>query len=127
MVHLDLIADRIAKYPGFLVADISKIPQEDSSFDVVLCVGSVLNYGNPMRGIGEFWRVLRPGGFLILEYERSGSPEYWWKHGFASACARVDTFYGRVETQLWAYGDQFIDGLLRFMASKESKKSVFMV
>ena len=42
----------------------------------------------------------------------SGSPEYWLHHGLSSACVRVDTFYGRVKTQLWAYGDQFIDGLL---------------
>ena len=112
MVHLDLTAARVAQFPNFIVGDISQIPIDDASFDVVLCVGSVLNYGNPILAIHEFQRVLRPGGLLVLEYERSGSPEYWSKHGASSACVRVDTFYGRVKTQLWAYGDEFIDGLL---------------
>jgi SAM-dependent methyltransferase len=116
MVHLDLTAERITQFPNFIVGDISTIPIADASFDVVLCVGSVLNYGNPILAIKEFQRVLRPGGLLVLEYERSGSPEYWSNHGTSSACVRVETFYGRVKTQLWAYGDEFIDGLLTIHA-----------
>lgn len=112
MVHLDLIAERIALLPDHAVGDIAKIPMADASFDVVLCVGSVLNYANPILAVREFQRILRPGGLLILEYERSGSPDYWLNHGLFSPCVRVDTFYGRIDTQLWAYGDQFIDGLL---------------
>jgi SAM-dependent methyltransferase len=112
MVHLDLLATNIVRFSDYIVADICSIPAEASSFDVVFCVGSVLNYSNPVLGIRELGRVLRPGGLLILEYERSGSPEYWWKHGPSAVCVCVDTFYGRVETQLWAYGDQFIDTLL---------------
>ena len=89
MIHLDLLADRIAQFPNSIVGDISSIPLEDSSIDAILCVGSVLNYGNPMLAIGEFQRVLRPGGTLILEYERSGSAEYWGTHGPSSACVRL--------------------------------------
>ena len=112
MVHLDLTVERVSHFPNFIICDVSEIPIADASFDVILCVGSVINYGNPILAIQEFKRVLRPGGVLIMEYERSGSPEYWSKHGLSSACVRVDTFYGRVKTQLWAYGDEFIDGIL---------------
>lgn len=112
MVHLDLIGERVSGFPEFLIGDVSQIPAEDASFDAILCVGSVINYANPIRGIGEFQRILRPGGLLILEYERSGSAEYWLEHGISAPCSRVRTFYGGVETQLWAYSDQFVDGLL---------------
>jgi hypothetical protein len=56
--------------------------------------------------------VLRSGGLLILEYERSASFEYLRRNGFSRACCRVETFYGKVPTWVWVYGDGFIDGLL---------------
>lgn len=112
MVHLDIMAEKISDCPEHIVGDVTAIPADDSSFDVILCVGSVINYANAADAICQFHRVLRPGGFLILEYERSNSPEYWWKHGFSAPSVLVDTFYGGVKTQLWAYSDQFVDGLL---------------
>jgi SAM-dependent methyltransferase len=72
----------------------------------------VLNYSNPIAGIAELFRVLRPEGLLILEYERSGSPEYWRTYGINKPCVYVETFYGDARTNLWAYDDSFIDGLL---------------
>jgi SAM-dependent methyltransferase len=125
MVHLDLAAERITHFPNYVIGDISNIPATEAFFDIVLCVGSVLNYANPILGIREFQRVLRPGGLLILEYERSGSPEYWSKHGPSAACVRVETFYGDVKTQLWAYGDQFIDGLLTMHSFRTIKELRF--
>lgn len=125
MSHLDLIGSTVAHLPNFLIGDISCMPVEDSSFDVILCVGSVLNYADPIRSVAECHRVLRPGGLLILEYERSGSPEYWRKHGLSSPCARVDSFYGRQQTQLWVYGDEFIDGLLVIQGFKKQKEFRF--
>jgi SAM-dependent methyltransferase len=125
MIHLDLAPTRISRFPGYIVGDISEIPAEDSLFDVVLCVGSVLNYGNPVSGLREFQRVLRPGGILILEYERSGSPEYWQEHGLSSACTLVDSFYGSIKTQLWVYADRFIDELLKTHHFKTLKERRF--
>ena len=112
MVHLDLVAERVTGIPGSIVGDIAKIPTSESRFDVVLCVGSVLNYGNPILAFQEFWRVMKPGGILVLEYERSGSPDHWINHGFEAPCVLATTFYGSLKTDLWVYGDQFIDGLI---------------
>ena len=112
MVHLDLVAARIDGIPNAIVGDVDSIPTSGNMFDIILCVGSVLNYSNPIATIREFYRVLKPGGTLILEYERSGSPDYWLQHGLSAPCVRTTTFYGKVSTQLWAYGDQFIDNLL---------------
>lgn len=112
MVHLDLFESRIAQCPQRLVGDISQIPAPDDSFDVVLCVGSVINYADPSRAIPELARVLRPRGLLIIEYERSGSFEYLLRSGLSRGCCRVETFYGAVSTHVWVYGDGFFDGLL---------------
>lgn len=116
MTHLDLFESRVCHHPDYLVGDISAIPATDESYDVVICVGSVLNYADPVSAIRELTRVLRPGGKLILEYERSRSFEHRWEHRHSYACARVTTFYGGVKTHVWTYGDEFVDGLL--LASK---------
>ena len=112
MIHLDLFERKIAHCKDHLVADIGNIPAADNSFDVILCIGSVLNYADPLSGIREFSRILRAGGLLILEYERSASPEYSRENPFQRNCCRVKTFYGEAPTYLWVYGDGFVDGLL---------------
>jgi len=47
---------------------IEKIPQKNESFDVVLCVRTFHHLENPRRAIKEINRVLKPQGFLILEF-----------------------------------------------------------
>lgn len=125
MVHLDLFESRIDHCEHRLVGDIAQIPAENSSFDVVLCVGSVINYADPSRAIPELARVLRPHGLLIIEYERSGSFEYLLKHGSPRGCCRVETFYGNVVTHVWVYGDGFFDGLLSASALNQLAESRF--
>jgi SAM-dependent methyltransferase len=112
MTHLDLFESKVATTQQRLIANIGNIPTENSSFDVVICVGSVINYADPVRAIREFSRVLRTGGLLIVEYERSASSEHLWNKRSWRSCLRVKTFYGSLATYLWVYGDGFIDGLL---------------
>src|ERR1019366_2593852 len=112
MTHLDLFESRIAHLNQRLVGDIARIPATDNTFDVVLCVGSVVNYADPLLAIREFSRVLRKGGLLVIEYERSASFEYLSRNGFSRGCCRMETFYGNAATHVWVYGDGFMDGLL---------------
>jgi len=52
--------------PVFVAADMRALPFRDSSFDCVTC-GYVLEYlPDPVDGLREFARVLRPGGIILL-------------------------------------------------------------
>src|SRR2546423_8967435 len=51
MTHLDLFESKIAACKDYIVGDISDIPAPNDSFDVILCVGSVLNYADPLSAI----------------------------------------------------------------------------
>ncbi len=52
--------------PLFVAADISHLPFADATFDCVTC-GYVLEYlPDPVPGLAELGRVLKPGGSLLL-------------------------------------------------------------
>lgn len=49
-----------------IVCDITKIPEEDSSFDVVMCTEVFEHLPEPVKAIKEFHRLLKNDGILIL-------------------------------------------------------------
>ena len=49
-----------------IVSDITAIPREDDSFDAVMCTEVFEHIPDPLAALGEFSRLLRPGGYLVL-------------------------------------------------------------
>ena len=47
--------------------DITKIPYEDNSFDVIICNHVLEHIQNDRQAMSELYRVLRPGGWSILQ------------------------------------------------------------
>jgi ubiquinone/menaquinone biosynthesis C-methylase UbiE len=56
-------------------ADAQALPFPDASFDTVVCTLSLCTVPDERVAIGEMWRVLRPGGRLLL-LDHVGSR--WW-------------------------------------------------
>jgi len=59
-----------------VVADAMKLPLAAESFDTVLCTQVLEHVPEPMDVLREAWRVLRPGGHLVLT-----APQYNALHG----------------------------------------------
>ena len=75
---LSLLKQRFQNTPGNLkteVADMESLPFDASSFDVIVCAGS-LSYGEPHGVDAEIRRVLRPGGMLICVDSLNHNPIY---------------------------------------------------
>lgn len=51
------------------------MPYDDESFDTVLSSDVIEHLWNPIGVMNEFWRVLRPGGVIVL-----GTPFNYWLH-----------------------------------------------
>lgn len=49
-----------------IISDITSIPEESSSFDVIMCIEVIEHVPDPMAAIKELTRLLKPGGELIL-------------------------------------------------------------
>lgn len=70
---IDFDADSIldsVKHQGHFPYDIGNLnhlPYRDNTFDAVLLAGTIEHvYAGPQKGFSEAYRVLRPGGFLVL-------------------------------------------------------------
>ncbi len=56
-------------------ADATDLPYDDASFDVLSIAFGIRNVSDPARGLAEFFRVLKPGGRLvILEFDTPRNP-----------------------------------------------------
>ncbi len=58
-----------------IVGSAMKIPLEDSTFDIVFSTQVIEHVSSPNDMIAEIYRVLKPGGYLILS-----GPMYWPHH-----------------------------------------------
>jgi ubiquinone/menaquinone biosynthesis C-methylase UbiE len=55
-------------------ANLLQLPFGDGTFDMAYCVGVLHHLEDPRAGLGELWRVLKPGGALCLwVYAREGN------------------------------------------------------
>ncbi len=61
-----------------LVGDCENLPFEDNSFDLVICCQSFHHYPNVQNFFNSVYRVLRPGGRLILRDMSSSSSCLRW-------------------------------------------------
>ena len=72
----------------WMQGDAMALPFRDALFDVVSIAFGIRNVADPAAAVGEFARVLRPGGRLvILEFDRPANPLMRWFNDLY--CARI--------------------------------------
>lgn len=107
-IHLDLAEKWLPTDGRSVAADVNGLPFADNSLGSIICVGSVINYTSAFEAISEFYRVLRPGGRLVLEFEGSESLEYLGNSAFRAHAHPVSTFYQGTDELLWVYSRNYI-------------------
>ncbi|HZW06722.1 MAG TPA: bifunctional demethylmenaquinone methyltransferase/2-methoxy-6-polyprenyl-1,4-benzoquinol methylase UbiE [Phycisphaerales bacterium] len=62
---------RVAREIEYIRGDAQALPFADATFDVVSIAFGIRNVQDPAKAVGEFFRVLKPGGRLVvLEFDR---------------------------------------------------------
>lgn len=112
-VHVDVAPVTLTGVRGAVIADIQQLPFVDSEFDSVICTGSAINYCDAARVISELSRALKPGGLLLLDFERTRSLEFIFTPVFTSQAHVVKTFYRGRDQYIWVYAEGYIRSLLR--------------
>ena len=81
-----IVAAAVARNPGLeaVVADVRLLPFAEASFDVIFS-GSTLDHfetaADIQAALDELYRVLRPGGTLILTLDNPVNPLIWLRNG----------------------------------------------
>lgn len=123
--HLDITSKHIKDNQDSIIASIEEIPVPNNSFDLCICVGSVINYCDAIKGIAEFARTLKTGGYLILEFDQSKNFEFWGTPTYNSNLDIVKTFNSGYEDKIWVYSEKYIDSVLENYNFKILKKQYF--
>ena len=114
VIHLDIVEKYISQFDNYLVGSVENIELPDASLDGIICVGSVINYADAQRTIAEFSRLLKPNGFLILEFERSNSAEFLATRNHGKTLFSKDYHYNGQTHKLWLYNEHHIRETLKF-------------
>lgn len=111
--HVDIASDKISHLPIYTVASIESLPFASDTFDGILCVGCVINYCDAVAAISEMSRVLKSGGYLLLEYENSCSFEYKNKDGYKADAHIIKSVYQNEQQLQWIYSYKYINKILK--------------
>lgn len=70
-------AAQISNDANFFLADVTRLPVLDSVFDLIFCHHVLEHIPNDRVALQEMFRVLKPGGFLVLGVPNEGAA--FWK------------------------------------------------
>ncbi len=98
----ELARERCGPEVDIRTASVTELPFADESFDAVVSVDVVCQIENPEAAAKEFFRVLRPGGIVVLNV-----PAYMWMYSYHDISCHTKHRYTRPEVDALLRGGGF--------------------
>jgi SAM-dependent methyltransferase len=125
--NLDRFYDQVRQKKRAVAGDLEYLPFKSSSFDLVLCIGSVINYVSALEAINELARVSKPGAHLILQFECSSSFEQFGKSSWNAVAHLNRTVNSGRSDDIWIYSPSYIFRALEGAGFRVLRKARFHV
>lgn len=125
-VNIESTEERVTTVAQPFSASIG-LPIGDDSVDVAMCIGSTVNRCDVAALIGELGRVVRPGGYLFLEFESSRSAELLFQKAFGRSATIAETIHDDPGEARWVYSFTYINNLLRAINFRVRRKTAIHV
>lgn len=127
MIQLDICEENIKQFDNYIVASVENVPLESNSINMIICVGSVLNYVDADKTIKEFHRILKENGILILEFERSDSADFKGTNKHHADTCEATYEYQNQKHKMIMYGEKYIQRKLNEIGFNIIKKKRFHI
>lgn len=106
-IHIDLVHKRLLNKVG-IVANVEHLPLKNSSADLVVCLGSVINHGNGKAMLSEIGRILRPNSLLVLEFDCADGLHHGW-YSQQEDPVLINTFFNGQMLTLLEYSRNYVE------------------
>lgn len=113
-VDVSDFADKIKLVQG----DAMALPFEDATFDIVTIGFGIRNLPDPIKGLTEMYRVLKPGGQLvILETSQPDNPlvKPFWQLYFGKVMPTFGRIFAKGKYQEYKYLDETTEQFMDYM------------
>ena len=104
-----------------LHADSEKIPFGDDVFDVAMVAFGVRNFADPLKGLSEMYRVVRPGG-LIMVLEFSKPLRFPFRNIYSFYFRNILPFFGKLFSKDKNAYNYLPDSVMKFPDNEEFLK-----
>lgn len=91
-------------------ADITNLPFEDGSFDVILCNHVLEHIPNHTKAMEELYRVMRPGGYGVFQVPLDSSREQTFEDDSITDSKERAKIFGQYD-HVRVYGNDYFDTL----------------
>jgi SAM-dependent methyltransferase len=112
-VNMDISYRQAQSLSQAIVGDIERLPFPDGLFDVVLCVGAVVNYCEPYDAIPELVRVLKVGGILVVDFETTTTAEVLFSNHWGKRVSVVERLFADRLDKTYLFSTHHIKSILR--------------
>jgi hypothetical protein len=126
-VSLDRHRKQLSQKNSAVVGDVERMPFSDGCFDLLICIGSVLNYVSAAEALSEFSRTTSRGGHIFLHFETSTSFEQLFRSAWGSSVYLNRTTNASRTDFVWVYSPKYIFSLLTALRFNVIKSTRFHV